>query len=78
MAKEKLTRQEKVLKGSILHWLKISTPKWEADHCTFCLDIFAEGFATEDNCYLVCTKCFKEFRERLNLKLETKDSKHDR
>lgn len=60
------------LNGEKLHWVELKNAnKLKEDHCSFCWGAFTEGFSTEDRLYLVCSKCFKEYRGELNWTIKT-------
>ena len=67
------TNQERYLRGAAMHYAKYQTTD-DHDHCEFCMDTFSrhkedlhEGYTTENGYYWVCTKCFHDFKELLQI-----------
>lgn len=51
--------------------------EWEHDHCEFCNSKFSEykndlhyGYCTEDKYHWICEKCFEDFKEMFNWKVD--------
>jgi len=76
----RLFNQEKYLAGVTLQRKKYKkySETWEHDHCSFCWakfmetaspDILTEGYATADNYYWVCPRCFEDFKARFRWQL---------
>lgn len=74
----RLTGQEDYLNGATFIHRKYrqnkDNPDWDHDHCEFCMAKFClrggegslqEGYATEDDYYWVCCKCFDDFKDKL-------------
>jgi len=69
----RLQGQEEYLAGAVLTKKAYQAPRpdWDHDHCSFCWTKFSEmpddlriGYATQDDYYWVCERCFIDFRER--------------
>ena len=69
----RLQGQEKYLKGVTLYFKKYTKYRdnWDHDHCEFCRAKFSiedhpggldEGYATKDNYYWICRRCFGDFK----------------
>lgn len=65
----RLMGQEKFLEGKTLVQKPyvIRKPRWEHDHCEFCMERIDEtvknAYCTEDEYHWVCQKCFNDFKE---------------
>ena len=72
----RLTNQENFLKGVTLvrrsYRPPANNPRWDHDHCAFCWATFSlkdiegashEGYATLDDYYWICPKCFEDFKD---------------
>ena len=72
----RLQGQEKYLRGVTLvhrHYRPYpKDPKWDHDHCEFCMatfmvedlpDVLHQGYATQDDYRWICRQCFEDFRE---------------
>ena len=77
----RLTNQEEYLKGVTLRFEKYEKYRedWDHDHCEFCFakfmetgndEIQKEGYTTSDNYRWICKKCFEDFKELFNWKIE--------
>jgi hypothetical protein len=74
--------REKYLKGVTLRW-KVYTefsPHWDHDHCEFCWakfmnndlpELLREGYVTLDGDRWICKKCYDDFREMFDWKVQT-------
>jgi hypothetical protein len=77
----RLQGQEDYLLGIKLRFEKYSaySEKWDHDQCEFCWskfmvsndpDVETEGYTTEDNYRWICKKCFEDFQEMFNWKVD--------
>ena len=74
----RLFNQEEYLKGKdwvLKKYIKYRTD-WDHDHCEFCHETFSEeegdlhqGYATTDNYYWICEKCYNDFKDMFKWKL---------
>lgn len=71
--------QEKFMKAQTLRWQQYIAyrPSWDHDHCEFCGTKLSngegdlhEGYVTQDRYHWVCEKCFKDFREEFDWRVE--------
>ena len=73
----RLSGQEIYLKDVKLVWKKYTrySDDWDHDHCSFCgakfmeedlPEVLHEGYATVDEYYWVCKKCYEDFKEMFN------------
>jgi hypothetical protein len=73
----RLRGQEKYLAGATLvhrpYRRYVANPDWDHGHCAFCWakfmvenrpDVLHEGYATKDNYFWICDRCFQDFREQ--------------
>ena len=78
----RLQGQERYLEGVTLTLKPYSVCRegWDHEHCAFCSakimaagtpDTFHEGYATDDNRHWVCTRCFADFKEMFQWKVES-------
>jgi hypothetical protein len=76
----RLTNQEEYLKGATLQWRRYNRPSeaWDHDHCAFCwakfmegdaLDVFHEGYVTDDNRHWICETCVEDFKDMFQWRL---------
>jgi hypothetical protein len=78
----RLRGQSKYLQGvTLVHRLYRRYPKnpnWDHDHCDFCFATFTmedypdtihRGYATEDDYYWICERCFEDFKGTFEWKI---------
>jgi hypothetical protein len=83
----RLQGQERYLKGATLVQREYraypSNPKWDHDHCEFCMAKFGEGdlsgaiqagYSTTDEYRWICDDCFRDFRDRFDWTIDSEDS----
>jgi hypothetical protein len=55
-----------------------ANPAWDHDHCAFCWekfmledqpDVLHEGYATTDDYFWICERCFKDFRHQFGWRI---------
>ena len=77
----RLQGQEEYLKGVTLQWrvYKECAPHWDHDHCEFCwakfmdrdlADVLREGYVTVDGGRWICKKCYDDFKEMFDWKVQ--------
>lgn len=77
----RLNGQEEYLQGVHLQWksFELGYPGYEHEHCEFCWQMITCldlpdtdrcGYATDDNHFWVCAKCFKDFQYSFEWKLD--------
>ena len=77
----RLTDQEQYLKGVTLYWREYTrwSESWDHDHCEFCWakfmvedypDVLHEGYTTEDQYRWICKKCFEDFKNMFEWKID--------